>query len=135
MTETVDKSPLPHHGVYTRIKVSPIHGVGVFAIRPIPKGAYIFEGDNSKMVWVDKSEVDQLEPELKRLYDDFCVIKGDKYFCPNNFNNLNVGWYLNECKEDPNVGCNDDFDFYALRDIQVGEELTLNYSSFSDEPE
>lgn len=125
----------PHDGVYTRIKPSLIHGVGVFAIRDIPKDTYIFKGDNSKMVWANKSVVDKQEPEIKRLYDDFCVIKGDKYYCPDNFNNLNVGWYLNESKENPNVACDGNYDFYALRDIEEGEELTLNYSTFSDEPE
>ena len=34
---------LPHEGVYTRIKPSNIHGVGVFAISDIPKGTYVFE--------------------------------------------------------------------------------------------
>jgi SET domain-containing protein len=125
---------LPHEDVYTRIKPSKIHGVGVFAIRDIPKDTYIFSGDNSKMVWVDKSAIENVDSEIKSLYDDYCIIKGDRYFCPDNFNNLNVGWYLNESKDDPNVGCDENYDFYALRDIRAGEELTLNYSIFSDEP-
>jgi len=125
----------PHDGVYTRIMPSPIHGVGVFAIRKITVGSYIFHGDNSKMVWIDKADIVDLEPELKRLYDDFCIIEADQYLCPDNFNNLNVGWYLNECKENPNVGCDANYDFYALRDIEPGEELTLDYGRFSDYPE
>jgi SET domain-containing protein len=125
---------LPHEGVYTRIKPSKIHGVGVFAIREIPKDTYIFTGDNSKMVWVDKSIIDKQDIEIKRLYDDFCIIKGDKYLCPDNFNNLNVGWYLNESKYNPNVRCDENYDFYALRDIKKDDELTVDYSTFSDYP-
>jgi len=124
----------PHDGVYTRIQPSPIHGVGVFAIRDIPKGAYVFTGDNSQMVEVNKNIVDKQEPEIKRLYDDFCIIEGEKYTCPDNFNNLNIGWYLNESKTDPNVACDKNYDFYALRDIKPGEELTVDYATFSDEP-
>lgn len=39
---------LPHHNVYTRLEYSLIHGVGVFAIRPIPAGTMIFEGDEAE---------------------------------------------------------------------------------------
>ncbi len=126
---------LPHYEVYTRLRPSPIHGVGVFAIRDIPKDTYIFTGDNSKMVWVDKSVVETQEVEIRKLYDDFCIIKGNKYYCPDNFNNMNVGWYLNGSKENPSVRCDDNYDFYALRDIKKGEELTVDYSMFSDEPD
>lgn len=125
---------LPHEGVYTRLKPSDIHGVGVFAILDIPKDTYIFNGDNSKMVWVDKSVIDEQDKEIKKLYDDFCIIKGNKYYCIDSFNNLNVGWYLNESKDDPNVGCDDNYEFYALRDIKKGEELTMDYSSFCEYP-
>jgi SET domain-containing protein len=125
---------LPHEGVYTRLKPSDIHGVGVFAILDIPKDTYIFNGDNSKMVWVDKSVIDEQDEEIKKLYDDFCIIKGNKYYCIDSFNNLNVGWYLNESKDDPNVGCDDNYEFYALRDIKKGEELTMDYSSFCEYP-
>ena len=34
---------LPHEGVYVRLKPSKRHGVGVFAIRRIPKGRMSFE--------------------------------------------------------------------------------------------
>jgi SET domain-containing protein len=128
------KIDFPHNGVFTRLRPSPIHGVGVFAILDIPKGTYIFNGDNSKMVWVDKCVIDEQDVEIKKLYDDFCIIKGNKYYCPDNFNNLNVGWYLNESKENPNVGCDDNYEFYALKDIKKGEELTMDYSSFSEYP-
>ncbi len=102
---------LPHKGTYTRLAPSKVHGIGVFAIRDIPEGADIFEGDTSKMVWIDKSEIVNLEPEIKKLYDDFCVIKGNKYGCPENFNSLTIGWYLNESTVNPNVRCTEDYDF------------------------
>ena len=128
------KKKLPHDGVFTRLRPSTIHGIGVFAIRDITKDTYIFTGDNSKMTWVTKSEIENQEPEIKKLYDDFCIIEGNKYYCPDNFNNLKVGWYLNESKENPNVRCDDNYDFYALRDIKKDEELTVDYATFSEYP-
>lgn len=125
---------LPHNGVFTRLRPSMIHGVGVFAIKDIPKDTNIFTGDNSKMVWVNKGEIEKQEPAIRDLYDDFCIIQGNKYYCPDNFNNLSVGWYLNESKDNPNVGCDDNYDFYALRDIKKDEELTVDYSTFSEYP-
>jgi hypothetical protein len=133
--QKASSAKLPHDGAYTRMKPSKIHGVGVFAIRNIPKDTYIFSGDNSNMVCVDKSVIEKQEVEIRKLYDDFCIIKGNKYYCPDNFNNMNVGWYLNESKDNPNVRCDNNYDFYAIRDIEKGEELTVDYSTFSDYPE
>jgi len=126
---------LPHDKTYTRLMLSPIHGVGVFAIRDIPKGTNIFADDHSKMVWIDKQRLKDLDPEMKRLYEDFAVRKGQKYGCPDSFNNLTPAWYLNESKEHPNVQCTSDYEFLTLQDIKKGEELTVDYSTYSDEPD
>ena len=130
----------PHHKVYTRLGRSEIHGIGVFAIRDISKGTDIFYGDEEQtLVEVKKVEVEKIkDSEIRKLYQDFCVIKGDVYKCPPNFNQMTVGWYLNEPKEGekPNLGCDvkRDYIFYALRNIKKGEELTVDYSTFSERP-
>jgi hypothetical protein len=129
------KSKYPHNDVYTRLQRSPIHGVGVFAIRDIPKETNIFGNDETEMVWIDIDTTSNIDSELKRLYADFCVVKNNKYGCPKNFNMLTVGWYLNESKDNPNVQCTENYDFVTLRDIKKGEELTANYSTFSERPE
>jgi hypothetical protein len=124
---------MPHEGVYARIKPSPIHGVGVFAIKDVAAGTYLFKRDDAPIFWVDGKKIEELTGEVRRLYDDFCIIKGSMYGCPRNFNQLTMSWYLNESKE-PNVGCDEDYDFYSLRDISKGEELTVDYSTFSEYP-
>lgn len=124
---------LPHEGVYTRLKPSKIHGVGVFAIRDIPKGTPVFAEDDDDIVWVDKKDTENLLPPLREFYDDFCIVKGDKYGCPKNFDTLTIAWYLNS-SDKPNVAADENYRFYALRDIKAGEELTADYSTYSDEP-
>ena len=128
----------PHDGVYTRIRPSRIHGVGVFAIRKIKKGTPIFPDDNQELEWIDGKDIQKLLPEIRKLYDDFCVIKdgGKTYGCPSSFNQMTVSWYLNEPrpKQKANVECRGDYMFYALRDIAAGEELTVDYGTFSERP-
>lgn len=135
MTKKADGLNLPHSDCYTRLMPSQIHGVGVFAIRDIPKGTNIFKDDMSKMVWIDTKEVIANSREIRSLYDDFCVQHEGKYGCPVGFNNLTVAWYINEplAGQKPNVVCRRDYDFFAAKDIKAGEELTVDYSTYSGE--
>ena len=125
---------LPDADSFTRLRPSKIHGVGVFAIRNIPKGTNIFGDDQSEMVWLKGSEIEGKSGEIRKLYDDFCVIKNGKYGCPRGFNNLTVSWYINEPSggQESNVVCCHEYDFVAARDIQAGEELTVDYSTYSE---
>lgn len=126
---------LPHDGVYTRLKPSMIEGVGVFAIRDIPRGTKLFQDEETDLVWKTKSELrlNSLPKEIRKLYDQFCLIKdkGETYGCPKNFDLMTVAWYLNHSIT-PNVGCDKDYCFFALRKIRAGEELTANYYTYND---
>ena len=127
---------LPHEGVWVRLGVSAIEGIGVFAIRPIPKGTDIFANDRVPLTWVSRAELEAARPSAaeRALYDDFGIRRGEAIGCPANFNNLTPGWYLNEPPPGAaaNVAADSRFAFTALRDIEAGEELTIDYSSFSE---
>lgn len=127
----LDGKELPHYEVYTRLAPSRIHGVGIFAIRDIKKDTAIFYGDDPHMEWVEKDRLGDLPSEIMKLYEDFAVLKDGKYGCPKNFNLMTVSWYLNNSKT-PNVRCGDDYQFYALRDVMKGEELTADYDTYSE---
>jgi hypothetical protein len=122
----------PHSGVYVRLKPSKKSGLGVFAIKPIPKGTRIFGGEDDELVWERKASLPK-DRHVRKLYDDFAIIQGDLYGCPTSFNRLTPAWYLNESKR-PNATCDEDYYFYALRDIRIGEEVTVDYATFSDYP-
>lgn len=129
------KEQLPHDGVYVRLRPSRLHrgGVGVFAVRRIPKNTRIFAGENEEVAWTDRRSLPK-NNALRKLYDDFAIIRADQYGCPVSFNRLTPAWFMNESKA-PNTICDDNYDFYALRDVQPGEELTIDYSTFSDYPD
>jgi hypothetical protein len=135
MTLRAMAGKLPHEDVYVRLGLSAVHGIGVFAIRPIAKGTNIFANDKVEMVWVEKAALDaaNLTPAEWSFYVDFGIHEGDRIGCPVNFHNLTPGWYLNQpaAGEQPNVASDDAFNFTASRDIAEGEELTIRYLDFS----
>jgi hypothetical protein len=115
--------------------VSSIHGVGVFAIVPIPTGTDVFANDTGAIVWTEAAEIEAL-PTLsahRRLYSDFAIRRGTQLGSPANFNLMSAGWYVNE--PDPGSEANlriaDDYAMVARRDIEAGEELTIVYATFS----
>ena len=124
---------LPHENVYARLKPSKIHGVGVFAIIDIPKGTYVFSDDNEAIIWIEKKVTERLSQPLKELYNDFAIVTAEKYGCPISFNRLSLSWYLNHAEE-PNMTADPEFCFFATRDIKAGEELTVNYRTYSEDP-
>jgi hypothetical protein len=133
-------SPMPPHTkVYTRLRPSSVAngGVGVFAIRRIKKGTPLFPGDNEEVLWVRKKDLSNQPRQIRRLYEDFAVSREGRFGCPQNFNRLTVAWYLNEPApgQAANVRCVEEtLDLFALRDIREGEELTVDYSTYSDLP-
>lgn len=122
----------PHAGVHTRLAPSKIHGVGVFAIERIAKGTPLFSPEE-EIVWVDEQLVKGLPKQFRKLYEDFAIIRGGKYGCPRNFNLLTMAWYLND-SDDPNVAVDNEYNMRTVRDIEEGEELTIDSSAFSEQP-
>jgi len=124
---------LPHEGICTRLAPSPIHGVGVFAIRKIQKGTPLFPEDIDEMRWIDGKKVPKRK-HLRQFYADFAVEKDGKYGCPQHFTRLTMSWYLNDPPPGclPNVRCDENYDFWALRDIQKDEELTVDTTVYSE---
>ena len=130
------RTRLPHDAVYVRLGPSEIHGIGVFAIRPIPAGTRLFADDGVPLVWVSRAALERAAPSpaQRRLYHDFGINRGDTIGCPASFNNLGPSWYLNEPPPggSANVRSGPDFEFFASRDIAEGEELTIDYAGFSE---
>jgi SET domain-containing protein len=122
----------PHEGVYARIGRSRTHGVGVLAIRDIPRGTLVFRGESERIVWVSRAAVRGLPAAIRSLYEDFGMVSGNWLAVPPSLNMLSVGWYVNH-SDRPNVEADEDGRFRTLRRIRKGEELTADYRTFVDE--
>jgi len=127
------KKRLPHTDVYARIGLSDVHGVGVRAIRDIPAGTLVFQGESEALTWLSRAAVRKMPRNIRALYEDFGMVWRDKIGVPPSLNMLSVGWYVNHSAT-PNVAAGDDGRFRALRRIRSGEELTADYQTFVDEP-
>jgi len=125
---------LPHTNSYVRLKPSSIPGagIGVFAIKEIPKNTIVFQFDNSEIKWIKKEDISELDPEVQEMYKHFAVEKDGMLGAPKHFNQMTPAWYINH-SYNPNCGCDKNYDFYTLRDIKKGEELTVDYSSYSSD--
>ncbi len=121
------------HKTYCRLRPSAIEGVGVFAIRDIPKGVNPFEGTR-KARWhkFHVSEFEGLDPEVLKMIDDFVVIEKDHsvYIPDCGLNGLDPSFFLNNSGT-PNMATIDGgATFVALRDITKGEELSVAYETY-----
>ena len=116
---------------YVMIKPSPLHGIGVFAIRDIPKGTKdIFSEGYGDWIKVSKDEVDALPTHSRELIENHCLFDEDSYFTPEyGFKLVDLLIYLNH-SETPNViSLNEGEQFEALVDIKEGEELLVDYGT------
>jgi len=125
------------NSTYVMIKPSPLHGIGVFAIRAIPKGTKnIFSKGVGDWIKVSKEEVGALPQHSKDLIENHCLFDEDFYFIPDyGFKLVDLVIYLNH-SETPNViSLNDGEEFEAIRDIACGEELLVDYGSIVESDE
>lgn len=99
------------------LKPSPLDGIGVFATHGIAKGACLrlfAEGDERK-----------LTIKIPTAFQKHVVVDNPT-MCPSDFGRMSVGWYLNH-SDDPNAA-HKDYVYFALRNIDAGEEITIDYA-------
>jgi SET domain-containing protein len=125
--------------VYCRIQRSPIQGVGVFAIREIPKGTKpLTTFREVEVVPIPEKEIAD-NPKIPQAVKDmvrafYAVQDGNICFSDHSLNEIDISYFLNHSNT-PNLDAeeiNEESVFTANRDIHVGEELTSDYSEYSE---
>jgi len=119
---------------YIMLKPSPIEGIGVFAIRDIPKGCRtIFSAGVGEWIKVAVTEVEKLPAHSRNLVETYCLYDEENYFVPDyGFKLMDMVLYLNHSSQFNIASVNDGEQFEALRDIKAGEELLVDYGSIAD---
>jgi SET domain-containing protein len=125
--------------VYCRIQRSAIHGVGVIAIKKIPKGTKpLLVSDDASVVPISEKEImenknipDAVKETVKAFY---AMSDGMIHFPGRSLNQIDISYFMNHADK-PNIDCQEigeDIIHVANRDIEIGEELTIDYSTFTD---
>ncbi len=135
--------------VFCKIGSSSIHGVGVFAIKDIPKGTVVFKfcnyhPDKDELVDIPEEEARFLDNEVLDLIKMYCGISRFNTYVvhENGLNHIHFGYYLNHSDE-PNLKIYSDHNakeyeyvnFITVKDIQMGQELTEDYRDLSGSEE
>jgi len=119
---------------YVIIKPSPLHGIGVFALRTIPKGQRgLFSKNIGEWIPISKKEVSELPQYSIDLVENYCLYDEENYFIPDyGFKVIDLVNFLNH-SDSPNViSINDGEDFETTIEIAAGEELLIDYGSIVD---
>lgn len=104
------------------VEKSPIHGFGLFAPRNITKGAHILHKDLTKL---RKYTLEEVNANPNGDHSDY--VGHGKYvidYSAGAYFNHSCGPSCYKKSKSMTVG-----DVYALRDIEKGEELTLDYAA------
>ena len=130
----ISKAELLHeltNNTYIILKPSPIAGIGVFALRDIPKGCrtmFSAPKETDKWITVPKTDVETLSPAIQFLIGNYCLFDDENYFVPDHgFKQVDLCLFLNHGDEPNVISINDGEYFEAVRDIAEGEELLLYY--------
>jgi SET domain-containing protein len=127
------------NNIYCRIRPSKIQGTGVFAIRNIPKGTNPFiTYTNFETIAISVKEImenKKIPDSVKEMVKDFYVIQNGNFYCDaRSLNEIDISYFVNHSKT-PNLDAKDldeETIFITNRDILAGEELTSDYSTYTD---
>jgi len=127
--------------IFCRIGVSKVHGVGVIAIKDIPKGTMPFttlSKEKDKIINLTSDDIKDIHPNVSKILKDFFGDKKsddyDVYAYGPNY--INISFYLNHSNK-PNIDVVEDnennyYSFLTNRKIKKGEELFINYNEYSE---
>ena len=128
---TVSKQKLLKHlsqEVYCHLAASSVNGVGVFALRAIPKGVEplrsLVQEDEIRFT---KEEIKSLPKAVRDEISKFCLIEDQEVHISSlGMNTARMAIYLNHSKT-PNVKYQKNGQLITLRAIKKGEELLMDY--------
>lgn len=124
----IEKVSLLNKEVWCRLGPSKIHGIGVIAIRDIPKGTPILKA-SAVCLELTTEYLDLLHPAIKGLILDRHMSSGHPFLFSHPNRDASLQCFMNHSG-------NANFDGLSLttRDIKEGEEITENYRTMMTFP-
>ena len=103
--------------------------VGVFATHDIPAGTLLFNNPKGHIIRILRKS------DIPQNFLEYCIqVNDDEYLCPERFDRMEMGWYINYYDE-PNIAVKKDVKkdsnnviaphLYATKDIKAGEEILI----------
>jgi SET domain-containing protein len=122
---------------YVLLKPSAVAGIGVFAIRPIPKDCramFSKPNKNDRWITIPRTEFNEWPAHTRLLVENYCLYDAESYFVPEQgFKAIDISLFLNHA-DTPNVQSIEDGNYFVtLREIAEGEELFIDYGSIVQE--
>jgi len=132
---TVDLTKLLRDIANTAIGLapSPIHGIGVFALTHIPADTNdLFSPGSEDWPAIPSSMTKSLPAHTQNLIATYCLEDDDKiYLPPHGFKIVDLVHFLNH-SDRPNLRQMEGGNYFVtLREIQAGEELTIDYGTLT----
>jgi SET domain-containing protein len=124
--------------IYCRLMPSKISGVGVFAMRDIPKGAELFKTFLDYQLTPIPMDLIANDKKISKEIKDFAcdmypIHQGNLYAYRAGLNAIDISFFINH-SDHPNVATKkDNGSFFAARKIKKGEELFSDYRTYSEE--
>jgi uncharacterized protein len=114
--------PRSYRSPKTRVRPSPIHGHGLFAVRPIRRGEVVaVKGGHI----LDRRA---LERSPARAAVSYIQIDDQRYIGAATPREVGANKLFINHSCEPNVGLRGEITFVALRDVTAGEELTYDWA-------
>lgn len=113
---------------YVRLRPSKVcDGVGVFAIKPIPKGTVLFSDCIPDKDFVRWDQLSDVSTEVIGYLKSICKTNDEGLYLSQTVNNINLSYYINHSLM-PNTFYDLTLNRYiSLLHINVGEEILYKY--------
>ncbi|MGZ5189613.1 MAG: SET domain-containing protein-lysine N-methyltransferase [Flavisolibacter sp.] len=115
--------------VYLQLRPSSVHGIGVFAIRDIPKGCRdMFSKDQGEWLKIPLTEVEIMPDYLKKLIENYFLFDDQYYYVEKSgFKKPDLSFFLNHSDHPNIISIKEGECFETITNIKAGEELFINY--------
>lgn len=119
---------------WAALQPSPLHGIGVFALRDIPRGCKtIFAKETGGWISISFEEAAQLPEHSRNFIETYYLYNDGHFFIPDHGCKLmDMASYLNHSSTPNLVSVNEGAYFETIRDIQKGEELLIDYGLIAE---